>query len=63
MLHFGAGMVTAAIVTEMTDDPVAGCLAAIGIGIAKEIYDSRTHAPDPWDAVATCFGCSVTILF
>ena len=63
ILHFGAGAVTAAIVTEITDDPMLGCLAALGVGIGKEIYDSRTHAADPMDIFATGFGCSVTIVF
>ena len=35
------------------------CYLALGLGVAKEIYDSRTHDPDVMDAVATYAGCLV----
>lgn len=54
--HFTAGAVTSGIVTEMTGDPVKGCLAALCIGILKETYDCSSHDSDPWDILATASG-------
>lgn len=33
------------------------CYLALGLGIAKELVDSRTHEPDVMDAAATYLGC------
>jgi hypothetical protein len=33
------------------------CYLALGLGIAKELVDSRTHKPDAMDAAATYLGC------
>ena len=38
------------------------CYLALGLGVAKELIDSRTHDPDPMDAVATYLGCVVLTL-
>lgn len=35
------------------------CYLALGLGITKEIVDSRTHSPDVMDAAATYLGCLV----
>lgn len=62
-LHLAAGAVTASLVTEATGNPWMGCAASMILGIGKEIYDSRTHAPDGMDALITLGGCSVSITF
>jgi len=58
--HFSIGAVASAAMTEWTGDPLKGCAAAFGLGIAKEVYDSRTHNFDPLDALATTAGCSLS---
>lgn len=35
------------------------CYLALGLGIAKELVDSRTHKPDVMDAAATYAGCLI----
>lgn len=63
-LHLVAGAGISVVVTSITNDPAAGCAAAIFAGIAKEAYDSFTHAPDAGDILATGFGgCMVSIAF
>jgi hypothetical protein len=57
--HFIAGAVSSGIVVTLTDDPKAGCIAAAAVGVGKEVYDSKTHSPDPKDALATTLGCLV----
>ena len=61
--HFTAGSMTSSFVTEATGDQWKGCLAALGIGIAKEVYDSLTHDPEFADIVATSFGCTPSWTF
>jgi hypothetical protein len=64
MLHFGAGAATSAVVTHYTGSPLKGCAAALGVGIAKEVWDSRGNGTvETADALATGFGCSVTLRF
>lgn len=62
--HYYIGMGVSAIVTEVTGDPLAGCLASIGVGLAKEAIDCATHEPEALDALATAAGgCRVSIPF
>lgn len=62
--HYLVGAGVSRAVSEATGNPWAGCAAAILAGIAKEAIDSRTHAPDTYDAVATGLGgCQVSIAF
>lgn len=64
ILHFGAGAATSAVVTHYTGSPLKGCAAALGVGIAKEVWDSRGNGKvEAADALATGFGCSVTLRF
>ena len=60
-MHFGAGAITAAVVSEYTDSKLAGCGAALAVGLAKEyVVDINTHGqPDFNDAVATVAGCTI----
>jgi hypothetical protein len=48
------------IVTQETGNPTAGCLAAIGVGVLKELVDD---VADPADILATGLGCSVALAF
>jgi len=62
--HAGAGLIVSAVVTEYTGDPWMGCAASLFAGVAKEYYDSFTHAPDGADILATALGgCVLTINF
>jgi hypothetical protein len=58
--HFAAGAAVSHIVTQETGNPTAGCMAAIGIGVLKELVDD---VADPADILATGLGCSVTLAF
>lgn len=58
--HFAAGAAVSHIVTQETGNPTAGCMAAIGIGLLKELVDD---VADPADILATGLGCSVTLAF
>lgn len=58
--HFAAGAGVAHIVTSETGSKTAGCAAAIGIGLLKEMIDD--HA-DPVDLIATGLGCVVVAEF
>ena len=58
--HFTAGAMVSHIVTQETGNPAAGCLAAIGIGVSKELVDD---VADPADVLATGLGCSVALAF
>ncbi|KPN62222.1 hypothetical protein SAMN04488527_10543 [Aliiroseovarius crassostreae] len=61
-LHYVAGALTQHYVTKQTSSPVTGCLAAIGLGIAKEAYDSRFGGVvDRYDALATAGGCNFSV--
>lgn len=51
VIHAAAGASTLTV----TD----GCMLALVVGVAKEVNDSRTHAPDPMDAIATLAGCII----
>lgn len=58
--HFVAGTAGADAVTAATGDWKKGCLAALGLGIGKEVYDSMGNGTvDAMDAVATTAGCAV----
>ncbi|WP_439121389.1 hypothetical protein [Marivita sp.] len=58
--HFAAGAAVSHIVTQETGNATAGCLAAIGVGVLKELVDDKA---DPADIVATGLGCSVALAF
>lgn len=58
--HFAAGAAVSHVVTEQTGNPTAGCLAAIGVGLLKELVDD---VADPADVLATGLGCSVGLAF
>ncbi len=58
--HFAAGAAVSHIVTQETGNPTAGCMAAIGIGLLKELVDD---VADPADILATGLGCSVVLAF
>jgi hypothetical protein len=62
--HFIAGSLTSLYVEERTGSKIKGCLAATGIGLAKEyIVDEIRHGePDFMDAVATGVGCSILVV-
>lgn len=54
--HFAAGAAVSHIVTQETGNPTAGCLAAIGVGVLKELVDD---VADPADILATGLGLSL----
>ncbi|PWL36015.1 MAG: hypothetical protein DCO97_06100 [Marivita sp. XM-24bin2] len=58
--HFAAGAAVSHIVTQETGNPMAGCLAAIGVGALKELVDD---VADPADVLATGLGCSAALAF
>lgn len=58
--HFLAGAAVSGVVTDYTGSKVKGCLAGLGVGILKEVYDNKRHGqPDAMDALATGAGCTV----
>jgi hypothetical protein len=64
VLHFGAGAAASALVTAYTGSPMKGCAAALGLGIAKEVWDSTGRGNvEAADAIATGLGCMVTVRF
>ncbi len=53
-LHMAAGAVGGGATYLITKDRKAACLAAIGLGLGKEFYDSQGHGTvEVMDAVAT----------
>lgn len=58
--HFAVGAAASSWVYSETGDRSLACLAALGVGVAKEIHDARNGSADTKDAAATVFGCSVT---
>lgn len=58
--HFAVGAAVSHVVATETKSPTAGCLAAIGVGVVKEMIDD---VADPLDILATGLGCSVTMAF
>lgn len=58
--HFAVGAAVSHVVTQETGNPAAGCLAAIGVGVLKELVDD---VGDPADILATGLGCSVALAF
>lgn len=58
--HFAVGAGVAHVVSKETGRKAAGCAAAIGVGLLKEMID---HAADPVDLIATGLGCAVTAEF
>lgn len=62
--HFAAGAATSIVITEITGSKLKGCLGALAIGAAKEVYDMNGRGNvEAADVVATGFGCAVTIPF
>ena len=57
--HIAVGAVVSETVAHYTGSRWKGCAAALALGIAKEIDDSRTHDFDFEDAAATALGCSI----
>lgn len=63
-LHFVAGAATSKYVAQHTDNPMAGCVAALTAGITKEALDARFGGDvGAHDALATLAGCAVTLRF
>ena len=59
--HFVAGAAASSWVYSETSDRSLACLAALGAGVAKEVYDARGDSTaDAQDIAATLLGCSVT---
>lgn len=59
-LHFAIGAGVSHVVAEQTGSKAAGCAAAIGVGLLKELVD---EVADPADLIATGLGCSVGFAF
>jgi hypothetical protein len=58
--HFAAGAAVSHVVATETGNKAAGCAAAFGIGLLKELVD---EVSDPLDLIATGLGCSVSLAF
>lgn len=58
--HFAVGAAVSHVVATETKSKAAGCAAAIGVGLAKELIDDHI---DPLDLAATGLGCVVTAEF
>ena len=58
--HFAVGAAVSHVVTQETGNPAAGCLAALGVGVLKEMVDDVS---DPADIIATTAGCGVSMAF
>ena len=61
--HFAVGAAASSWVYLETGDRSLACLTALGAGVAKEIYDATNGSADTKDAVATVFGCNVTLVW
>ena len=61
--HFAVGAAVSSFVYFETGDRSLACLTALGVGISKEIHDARNGSADTKDAVATVFGCNVTLVW
>jgi hypothetical protein len=61
--HFAVGAAASSWVYLETGDRSLACLTALGAGVAKEIYDATKGSADTKDAVATVFGCNVTLVW
>lgn len=61
--HFVTGAAVSSWVYAKTGDQSEACLAALGVGLAKEVVDDRNGRADSDDAVATTFGCTVIYFF
>ncbi|MFP7673224.1 hypothetical protein ACG74X_07685 [Marivita sp. S0852] len=58
--HFAVGAAVSHAVTTQTQSKAAGCAAAVGVGVLKELIDDHS---DPLDILATGLGCSVVLAF
>jgi len=58
--HFAVGAGVSHVVATETGSKAAGCAAAIGIGLLKEVMDDQA---DPVDLIATGLGCVVLAEF
>jgi predicted Fe-Mo cluster-binding NifX family protein len=58
--HFAVGAGVSHVVAQETGNPAAGCLAALGVGVLKELVDDVS---DPADIIATTAGCGVGLAF
>ena len=62
--HMTAGIAASKYVTQRTGSPLAGCMASIALGIAKEAYDSTGRGTvDRNDAIATASGAGCAFSF
>ena len=61
--HFAVGAAVSSFVYFETGDRSLACLTALGVGVSKEIHDARNGSADTKDAVATVFGCNVTLVW
>ena len=63
VMHFGAGAGISTIVTEATDNPVNGVIAAAGAGVLKETVDAANGGKfDLNDVAATILGGLVSLI-
>lgn len=64
LAHMTAGVAASKYVTHRTGSPLAGCMASIMLGIAKEAYDSTGRGTvDGNDAIATAAGAGCAFSF
>lgn len=58
--HLGVGFAVGSSVTLATKRPIVGLLSGAGVGIAKEVYDSRRpgHVCSIQDAIVTAAGAA-----
>ena len=63
-MHFAAGHFVSRYVTERTGSPFQGCLASLGVGVLKEVYDHNYGGDvEGSDVFFTGAGCAVTVEF
>ncbi|WP_300516521.1 hypothetical protein [Aliiroseovarius sp.] len=62
-LHMAAGSLTQQYVARQTGSQLTGCIAAIGVGVAKEAVDGVVDGwvSDSRDILATASGCQFTV--
>ena len=62
--HIAAGAITSSVVYTLTKDRLSACVAALGVGVFKEVYDAQGYGNvEVADALATGVGCSVVFTF
>ena len=62
--HMAAGAAVSRFVTHQTGSQAQGCMASLGVGLAKEAFDSAFGGTvDGMDVLATGIGCRLTYRF